>query len=198
MRIFVPVIAAAMLAFAAPSMAQTITNAGFESGSLTPWTCNLADPSGECDVIVAPGGCGATARTGTHLFCGYDNVAFGKVSQTLSTIAGARYTVSAYFNGSQAVNVGSISLGSNSPVTCPITPGTYTLCSATFTATSASDSIVLGYSTQSGTGTVWIDDAAITLAGGTAAIPAISEWGLLAVGLMLALSAGVYLRRRVG
>jgi IPTL-CTERM motif len=122
-------------------------------------------------------------------------VGSGRLTQAVSTIPGTRYIVSAYFNGTETIDTGSIALGASAPVSCPITPGTYTLCTASFIAATGSDAVNIGFSTQSGSGTVWVDDVSI-LIGAPTDVPALSEWGMLALGLALALSAGVYLRRR--
>ena len=193
MRFLVPLAAVVSLAFAGPSMAQSVANPGFESGVLAPWTCTV-DASGSCAVDIAGGSCGGVPRSGTHFFCGFENVGSGNLAQPLSTTPGTRYIVSAYFNGSEAINTGSIALGASAPVSCTVTPGTYTLCTSSFVAATSSDAVKIGFATQSGSGTVWVDD--VSVAGPPSNIPALSEWGMLALGLALALSAGLYLRRR--
>lgn len=192
MRFLGPLIAVVLLAFAGPSMAQSVANPGFESGVLAPWTCTV-DASGQCQVNIAGGSCGGVPRSGTDFFCGFENVGSGTLAQALSTTPGAKYIVSAYFNGSQATNTGSIALGASAPFSCTVTPGTYTLCTSTFVAATSSDSVKIGFATQSGSGTVWVDDVSVA---GAPDIPTLSEWGMLALGLALALSAGFYLRRR--
>lgn len=196
MRFLVPLIAVVSWAFAGPSMAQTVANPGFETGALAPWTCTV-DASGNCLVDHAGGGCEGVPRSGTYFFCGYENVGSGSLAQTLSTTPGASYIVSAYFDGSEATNTGSIALGASAPVSCTVAPGTYTLCTSSFVAATSSDAVNIGFATQSGTGTVWVDDVSVTeVHGAPSTIPALSEWGVLALGLALALSAGLYLRRR--
>jgi chitinase len=195
MRFLVPLIAVVLLAFAGPSMALSVANPGFESGVLAPWTCTV-DGSGDCAVDIAGGNCNGLPRSGTYFFCGYENVGSGILAQPLSTTPGARYVVSAYFNGSEATNTGSIALGASAPVSCTVTPGTYTLCTSSFVAATSSDAVKIGFATQSGSGTVWVDDVSVAGAGPASNIPALSEWGMLALGLALALSAGLYLRRR--
>jgi chitinase len=195
MRFLVPLIAVFSLAFAGPSMAQGVANPGFESGVLAPWTCTV-DANGDCLVSAASTNCEGVPRSGTYYLCGYENVGSGLLAQTLSTTPGTKYIVSAYFNGSQAINTGSIALCASAPVPCTVTPGTYTLCTSSFVATTTSDAVRIGFATQSGSGTVWVDDVSVTGGGPPSSVPALSEWGMLALGLILALSAGLYLRRR--
>jgi hypothetical protein len=194
-RFLGPLIAVVSLAFAGPSIAQSVANPGFESGDFAPWTCTV-DGSSLCEVQAAGGICEGVPHSGTYFACGFENEGSGILAQPVSTTPGVRYIISAYFNGTQPTDTGSIALGASAPVTCTINPGTYTLCTASFVAATGSDSVKIGFATQNGSGTVWIDDVSISMGGEPADVPALSEWGKLALGLALALSAGVYLRRR--
>jgi hypothetical protein len=189
---------AASLVLAGQSVAANlVVNPGFESGALSPWSCS-APGDGSCGVDTAGGGSGGVPRSGTYFFWGYENDGLGTLTQTLSTVPGATYTVSAYINSTQSSNTASIALaiGTNPPVACTVTAGTYTLCTAQFRAVTSSDTLTIQYGTQGGTGTVWVDDVSVDVLTPPAPVPALSEWGMLTLGLVLALSAGFYLRRK--
>ena len=66
-----------------------LTNPGFESGSLSGWTC-------EAGASVVSG----QARTGTYALAGTPGSTTAKCSQTVAVQANTRYVYSAYVRGS--------------------------------------------------------------------------------------------------
>jgi hypothetical protein len=79
-----------LLAAASASAANIVANGDFETGDLSNWTPSTASPTQLVDVdwnILS-----ATPHTGYVYFDG-TNTGLGTLSQSLSTIAGARYTV---------------------------------------------------------------------------------------------------------
>ena len=131
--------------------AEVLTNGGFESGSLSPWTCT----GGLGSVVTSP------VRTGTKALHGAasssDNA---QCTQTVSVVSGTSYTLTAWVRGSY-VYLGVTGGASN------WTPGAtdWTQLTVTFTASSSTAQIYLhGWY---GTGDYYADDVSLQGQGGS-------------------------------
>jgi chitinase len=136
---------------AAPASAEEVlANGGFESGTLSPWTC-----SGSSGVVVAtPVRTGTKALQGTP--AGLDNA---RCTQSVPTVAGTQYTLSAWVRGSY------VYLGVDGG-TSTWTPSAadWTRLTVTFTAASSTTQVYLhGWY---GTGAYQADDVSLQGAGG--------------------------------
>jgi len=178
---------AATLAGVAWGASAQVVNGGFESGALAPFAATVSGSSGT-GVTTSDGG--VTPHSGTYFAYGYDNAGEGYLSQTLSTVPGATYSVSVWVATSQTPppNAARIGLGASTPVSCTLaaTPA-WTQCTANFTATTASDDVRLYFQTQGRSGVLAFDDVAVTLGGGGAVqqVPTLAQWALAALALML-------------
>jgi hypothetical protein len=171
------------------AMAQVI-NGDFETGALAPFTVTASNPF--------PGVTSTTPHAGQYHFRGYDNAGDGDLSQSLSTVTGSTYTISAWVSTSGSTNnVARLALGSSTPVNCPQLASTYALCTASFVAQTNNDALHVYFSTTDGSGTVYVDDIQVALAQPPAAVqpvPTLST-GLLAL-LSLLLLIGAAWRAR--
>ncbi|WP_254550187.1 fibronectin type III domain-containing protein [Catellatospora tritici] len=142
----------AAVALAAPAgAAELISNGGFESGSLSPWTCS----GGTGSVVSTP------VRTGTKSLQGAasssDNA---NCTQNVATVSGTSYTLTAWVRGNY-VYLGVTGGASN------WTPSAanWTQLTVTFTASSTSTQVFLhGWYGQ---GTYYADDVSLQGQGGT-------------------------------
>ncbi|WP_239123989.1 fibronectin type III domain-containing protein [Rhizocola hellebori] len=133
------------------SAAEVLVNGGFESGSLSPWTCSASSGS----VVTSP------VRTGTRALqgvpAGLDN---SQCVQTASVVSGTQYTLSAWVRGSY-VYLGVT--GGSSTWTPNATD--WTQLTVTFTASGSTAQVYLhGWY---GTGNYYADDVSLQGAGGT-------------------------------
>ena len=97
-------------------------------------------------------------------FQGNCNDGSGALTQAVTTVAGAQYTLTANvtdWSGNPS-NVVRLSLGDAAPVTCTLT-NTYTPCTGTFTAPTSAELLRVSFQTVDGSGMVYIDDIAMAL-----------------------------------
>lgn len=151
------VLAAAAMVIPAALAADTntITNPGFETGSLSPWTCSPVD-----SVVSSPVHSGSRALSGA--VSDSDNA---QCSQTVTVAANTDYTLSAYVNGAY-VFLG-VSGGVTASTWTPSTGGTYSQLSVSFNSGSATSVTVYVHGWY-GQGTFYVDDFAMNGPGGGA------------------------------
>jgi hypothetical protein len=176
----------------AASAQNLVTNGGFESGVLTPFTS-----TGDLNGAEVQSG---FPRTGTRHFVDFRNGVDGVLSQPLVTTIGSNYRVTAYVRANAPEGVGvslaRIGLGTNAPVNCAPLTLTYAVCEADFIAVTATDEVRVHFQTADGSGTVLVDDVSVVLSTPPAPVPTLSEWALILFGLILAGGAALYIHRR--
>ena len=162
------------------AMAQVV-NGDFETGVLAPFTAIETSAYARVDTVAPHGG--------TYHFRSYENNGDGDLSQPLSTIPGATYTVSAWVRSSDLAgapnNAARLALGTNPPVTCPALTDVYALCTANFVAQTTNDALHVYYKTVGGSGTVFVDDIQISLTQAPAVVQPVPT---LSTGLLILLS----------
>ena len=184
-------------AFAATSVwSQTIVNGDFETGDLPPWTVVFAGSTGGHNAV----GYGtANVHSGTYSAEVFDNDGLARLSQSVTTVPGQRYTLSAWVAQGMAwpENVASIGLGAaNPPVSCTLgADNVWSLCTGTFTAAGTSERVDLWFGTQPGKGSISFDDVTLTPLPVTA-VPALSDLPLLALVAALGALGVARMRRR--
>lgn len=196
-RLARPTLAVALLA-GTSAWGQVVTNPGFETGTLPPWSATYAGGSSSSGVSASQGS--VTPHSGSYLGWGYDNDGTGRLSQNISTVAGATYSLSVWVAQSNpnAANAASIRLGAaNTPVSCTLgAAGVWTQCTGSFTVAGTSERLDLQFATVSGSGVIAFDDVTVTQTAAPAAavqpVPTLSEWTLLA---MAAAAGGLGMRR---
>lgn len=196
-RLVRPLVVVALASGAAAAWSQ-VDNPGFESGTLAPWTATFVGGNNGAGVVTSGGG--VTPRTGSYFGRGFDNDGVGRLSQNITTAAGATYSVSVWVSTSGPVppNTASIRLGeANTPLACTVgAVGVWVQCTGSFTVAGTSERLDLLFSTASSSGTLAFDDVTVTQTGGPAAtvqaVPTLGEWTLLALGLA---AGGLGLRR---
>ncbi len=193
-RLARPALAVALLA-GASAWGQVVTNPGFETGTLPPWSATYAGGSNGSGVDTSQGS--VTPRTGTYFGWGYDNDGTGRLSQNISTVAGATYSLSVWVAQSNpnAANAASIRLGAtNTPVSCTLgAAGVWTQCTGSFTVAGTSERLDLQFATIGGSGVIAFDDVTVTqTAAAVQPVPTLGEWTLLA---MAAAAGGLGMRR---
>lgn len=151
LAIAVVLVSSAAIATAPAGAAELITNGGFESGALSPWTCSAASGS----VVSSPVRTGTKALRGAP--AGMDNA---QCVQTVSVVSGTQYTLSAWVRGSY-VYLG-VTGGSST-----WTPNATDWTQLTFTFTASSSSIQVYLHGWYGTGDYYADDVSLQGPGGT-------------------------------
>jgi chitinase len=140
------------------SAAELLTNGGFETGSLSPWTCT----GGTGSVVSTPVRSGSKALQGAA-----SNSDNAQCTQTVSVVSGTSYTLSGWVRGNY-VYIGVV--GGSS--TWTPSAANFAQLSVTFTATSSSVQIYThGWYGQ---GTYYADDISLTGQGGSSPSPSIS------------------------
>lgn len=132
---------------------NTIANPGFETGSLSSWTCSPVD-----SVVSSPVHSGSRALAGAA--SASDNA---QCSQTVTVAANTNYTLSAYVNGAY-VFLG-VSGGVTASTWTPSTGGAYSQLSVSFNSGSAT-SITVYVHGWYGQGTFYADDFVMNGPGG--------------------------------
>jgi chitinase len=123
-----------------------VTNGGFETGSLSGWTCQSGDT-----VVSSP------VHSGSHaLQLTPSSSTDGECDQTITVQANHTYTLTAYVDGSYAY------LGVQSGSSTWTSSGSYTQLSVTFTTSSSQTSITIYVHGWYGQGNVYVDDVALS------------------------------------
>ena len=172
------------------AMAQVV-NGDFETGALAPFTVTASN--------AFPGVINIAPHAGQYHFRGYDNVGDGDLTQSLSTVTGGSYTISAWVRTSHSTNnVARLALGSSAPVNCPQLTLTYALCTASFVAQTNNDALHVYFSTTDGSGTVHVDDIQVAMAQPPAAVQPVPTLnaGMLALLSLLLLVGGIWRARQ--
>src|SRR5262245_311617 len=144
-------VSAGAVAATSASAAELLANGGFESGTLSPWTCSAASGT----VVSSPVRTGTNALQGAPV--GMDNA---QCVQTVSVVSGTQYTLSAWVRGSY-VYLG-VTGGSST-----WTPNATAWTQLTFTFTASSSSIQVYLHGWYGTGNYYADDVSLQGPGGT-------------------------------
>jgi chitodextrinase len=146
-------IAAAVPAANAAAATNLVVNSGFETGSLSGWSCSLGS------VITSP------VHSGTYALSGAASSSDdAQCTQTISVVSGSQYTLSDYVEGNY------VYLGVTGGVsTWTPSAASWTLLTTTFTASSNSVQIYThGWYAQ---GTYRVDDVSLVGPGGTVTVP---------------------------
>jgi chitinase len=151
LAIAVVLVSSAAIATAPAGAAELMANGGFESGTLSPWTCSAASGT----VVSNPVRTGTKALQGAP--AGMDNA---QCVQTVSVVSGTQYTLSAWVRGSY-VYLG-VTGGSST-----WTPNATDWTQLTFTFTASSSSIQVYLHGWYGTGDYFADDVSLQGPGGT-------------------------------
>ncbi|MEV6523063.1 glycosyl hydrolase family 18 protein [Longispora sp. NPDC051575] len=142
----IPALASTTAPLAAP-VANNVTNPGFETGTLAPWTC---DPA--ASVVTGH------ANSGTYALAGVAGGTTAECRQTVSVAPNTSYTLSAQVNGSYVY----LGITGGASTWTPGTGGAYKPLSLTFTSGSATTVTVYLHGWY-GQGTYYADD--VNLAG---------------------------------
>lgn len=131
---------------------------------------------------------------------GFENVGFASLSQTIETTAGTTYDVSFWARAymSNPGNEIGYRFNGGTAVT-QVASVTYSEISTSFIATGATSLVELLFATDSGTGTLFIDDVSVTASDLVVSLPETSPVPLPASLSMLLVAAGglgVVARRR--
>ena len=123
-----------------------MTNGGFETVSLSGWTCNAGDT-----VVSSPVHSGSHAAQLTP-----SSSTTGECDQTITVQANHTYTLSAYVNGSYAF------LGVSGGASTWNSTSSYSKLSVTFTTTSSQTSITIYVHGWYAQGNVYVDDVTLS------------------------------------
>ncbi len=130
-----------------------VVNGGFETGSLSPWTCT----GGTGSVVTSPVHSGSYALAGAAT--GSDDA---QCSQTVAVQPGRSYTLSAWVEGSY-VYLGATGTGTSDPSTwTPGTNGTYTQLKTSFTTGPGTTSVTVWVHGWYAQGTYHADDISLS------------------------------------
>ncbi|HEY4388507.1 MAG TPA: glycosyl hydrolase family 18 protein [Ktedonobacteraceae bacterium] len=136
-------------AFAASS--NLATNPGFETGTLSGWTCDSGDTT-----------VGSPVHSGSYaLQMNPTSATTGQCTQTISVQPNTSYTLSAYVDGPYAY------IGVNGYSNNWTTSSSYTALSYTFTTTASTSSVTIYVHGWYAQASVLVDDVAFTGPGGT-------------------------------
>ncbi|HEX7735807.1 MAG TPA: glycosyl hydrolase family 18 protein [Ktedonobacteraceae bacterium] len=152
---FLVLICAAVLVFAnwtsAHAATNLLTNPGFETGSLSGWTCDAGDT-----VVTSP------VHSGTHaLQMNPSNSTTGQCTQTVSVQANTAYTLSGYLDGPYAY------IGINGGGSTWTSSSSYTQLTVNFTTSSSQTSVTVYVHGWYAQASVDVDDLALLGPGGS-------------------------------
>lgn len=151
------VAAVGLIAQPAATAAELLTNGGFESGSLSPWSCSLGS------VVATP------AHTGTHALQGAASASDNaQCTQTVSVLPNTAYTLSGWVEGSY-VYLGVV--GGASTWTPAAT--SYTQLTVPFTTGASQTTVQVFTHGWYGTGTYYADDVSLSGAAGGPTTPGV-------------------------
>jgi chitinase len=137
---------------APPPPTGLIANGGFESGALSPWTCD----AGTASVVSTP------VHTGTHaLAAAATNSDDAQCTETVAVQPSHTYTLSAWVQGNFAF-LGATGTGTSDPSTFTQSAPTYTQLTTTFTTGSTTTSVTVFVHGWFAQGTVHIDDVTLS------------------------------------
>jgi chitinase len=136
------------------SAAELLANPGFESGSLSGWSCDASDS-------VSTG----QARSGTMALAGSPTADTARCQQTVSVLPNTRYTFTGYVNGAY-VFIG-VTGGVDASTWTPGTGGAYAPLSVPFTTGAGQTNVVVFVHGWYGQGTYGADDFSLAGPGGT-------------------------------
>jgi hypothetical protein len=143
--------ASAVIAAPTASAAELAVNGGFETGSLSPWSCT----GGLGSVVSSPVHSGTKALQGAA-----NNSDNAQCTQTVAVVSGSSYTLSGWFRGNYTY-IG-ITGGSST-----WTPGGASWTQLSFSFTATSSSVQIYFHGWYGQGTYWADDISLQGAGGS-------------------------------
>ncbi|HZP51486.1 MAG TPA: carbohydrate binding domain-containing protein [Actinocrinis sp.] len=129
-----------------------MSNPGFESGALSPWSC-----TGNLGSVVS-----SPAHGGSHALLGAASSSDdAQCSQTISVSPNTKYTLSAWVNGSY-VFIGDTGTGTSDTSTwTPGTGGAYQQLSVTFTTGASTSSVTIWVHGWYGQGSYYADDFSV-------------------------------------
>ncbi len=134
-----------------PAAGNLVANPGFESGSLSPWSCSSLDT-----VVASPVHSGSRALAGAA-----NDVDNAQCTQSIPVLASHSYTLSAWVQGSYAF-IGVTGTGTSDTSTfAPSAPG-YTMLSVGFTTGASTTQVTVYVHGWYAQGTVFVDDVSVT------------------------------------
>ncbi|HEX5120015.1 MAG TPA: glycosyl hydrolase family 18 protein [Pseudonocardiaceae bacterium] len=136
----------------APPAGNLISNGGFESGALSPWTCD----AGTASVVASP------AHAGTHaLAAAATSSDDAQCTETVTVQPSHTYTLGAWVEGNFAF-IGATGTGGTDPSTFTQAAPTYTHLTTTFTTGAATTSVTVFVHGWFAQGTVDVDDVTLS------------------------------------
>jgi chitinase len=134
-----------------PVPGNRLANAGFESGSLSPWSCSPLD-----SVVGSP------VHSGAHALSAAANSSDNaQCTQTIAVQAGHSYTLTGWVQGTYAF-IGVTGTGTSDPSTFTPSSAGYTQLSVPFTTGASTTSVTVFVHGWYGQGTIFADDLSVS------------------------------------